>query len=211
MRWPGSVRAGESWTSCGLFADQSPRGQLALGAHARAVPSREATVACERQGARSATPVHAAGSTSGKILLMEAVLDRFVDAQNRGGTYEGALAELTAGRKSSHWMWFVLPQVAGLGRSDTTRFFYALSGIDEARKYLEHPVLGPRLIEGVEALVSLPGSDPVAVMGGTDAQKLRSSMTLFVHAAGESERATFKAALDKYFKGAEDEATLSRI
>jgi uncharacterized protein (DUF1810 family) len=137
-------------------------------------------------------------------------LDRFVEAQNRGGTYEEALAELRAGRKQSHWMWFVFPQVAGLGRSDTARF-YALSGVDEARKYLEHPVLGPRLVECVEALVSLPGSDPVAVMGVTDAQKLRSSMTLFLHAAGESERATFKAVLDMYFKSAEDEATLSRI
>jgi uncharacterized protein (DUF1810 family) len=141
---------------------------------------------------------------------MEVGLDRFVAAQNRGGTYEEALAELRAGRKSSHWMWFVFPQVAGLGRSETARF-YALSGVDQARKYLEHPVLGPRLIECAEALASLPGSDPVEVMGGTDAQKLRSSMTLFVRAAGESEGATFKRVLDKYFKGAEDEATLSLI
>ena len=137
-------------------------------------------------------------------------LDRFVDAQNRGGTYEEALAELRAGRKSSHWMWFVFPQVAGLGPSDTARF-YALSSVDEACKYLEHPVLGRRLIECVQALLSLPGTDPVAVMGETDAHKLRSSMTLFLHAAGEPERAMFKAVLDKYFKGAEDEATLSRI
>jgi uncharacterized protein (DUF1810 family) len=141
---------------------------------------------------------------------MEVGLDRFVAAQNRGGTYGEALAELRAGRKSSHWMWFVFPQVAGLGRSETARF-YALSGVDQARKYLEHPVLGPRLIECAEALASLPGSDPVEVMGGTDAQKLRSSMTLFVRAAGESEGATFKRVLDKYFKGAEDEATLSLI
>ena len=83
----------------------------------------------------------------------------------------------------------------------------ALSGVDEARNYLEHPVLGPRLIECVEVLASLPGSDPVAVMGGTDAQKLRSSMTRFVHAAAETQRAAFKAVLEKYFKGAEDEAT----
>ncbi len=107
-------------------------------------------------------------------------------------------------------MWYVFPQVSGLGRSDTARF-YALAGLDEAREYLEHPVLGPRLIECVEALVSLPGSDPIAVLGGTDAQKLRSSMTLFRHASGESNRATFEAVLDKYFQSAEDEATLSRI
>ena len=137
-------------------------------------------------------------------------LDRFVDAQDRGGTYEAALAELRSGRKRGHWMWYVFPQVAGLGRSETARF-YALSGLDEARTYLEHPVLGPRLIECAVALVSLPGSDPVAVVGGTDAQKLRSSMTLFVHASGDSGGATFQAVLDKYFDGTEDEATLSRM
>ena len=137
-------------------------------------------------------------------------LERFIAAQDLGGTYESALAELRSGRKRSHWMWFVFPQVAGLGRSDTARF-YAISSLDEAREYLAHPVLGPRLIECVEALASLPGTDPVAVMGGTDAQKLRSSMTLFLHAAGASEQAKFKAVVDKYFDGTEDEATLSRI
>jgi uncharacterized protein (DUF1810 family) len=137
-------------------------------------------------------------------------LNRFVDAQDRGDTYEAALAELRSGQKRSHWMWFIFPQVSGLGRSDTARF-YALSGLEDAREYLGHPVLGPRLIECVEELVSSPGSDPRAVMGGTDAQKLRSSMTLFLHAASESGRAPFKAVLDKYFEGAEDEATLSLI
>ena len=137
-------------------------------------------------------------------------LDRFVDAQDRGGTYEAALAELRSGRKRSHWTWYVFPQVSGLGRSDTARF-YAISGLDEARSFLEHPVLGPRLIACAEALLSLPGSDPVAVMGGTDAQKLRSSMTLFLHASGDATRATFEGVLDKYFQGTEDEATLSRI
>ena len=138
-------------------------------------------------------------------------LDRFVDAQDRGDTYEAALAELRSGRKRGHWMWFVFPQVSGLGRSDTARF-YALSGLDEARSYVEHPVLGPRLIACAEALVSLPGSDPVAVMGGTDAQKLRSSMTIFLHASGDdATRSTFRGVLDKYFEGTEDEATLSRI
>ena len=105
-------------------------------------------------------------------------LERFVAAQDRGGTYEAALAELRSGRKQSHWMWFVFPQIAGLGRSDTARF-YSLSGLDEARDYLAHPVLGPRLIECAKALLSLSGSDPAAVMGATDSQKLRSSMTLF--------------------------------
>jgi uncharacterized protein (DUF1810 family) len=137
-------------------------------------------------------------------------LDRFVDAQDRDGTYEAALAELESGRKRNHWMWFVFPQVSGLGRSDTARF-YALSGLEEAREYLADPVLGPRLIECVNALLSLPGSDPVAVLGGTDARKLRSSMTLFVHAADDSGRVAFKKVLDKYFEGAEDEATLRRV
>ena len=138
-------------------------------------------------------------------------LDRFVDAQDRGGTYEAALAELRSGRKRSHWMWYVFPQVSGLGRSDTARF-YAISGLDEARSYVEHPVLGPRLMACAEALLSLPGWDPVAVMGGTDAQKLRSSMTLFLHASSDdATRATFQGVLDKYFQGTEDEATLSRI
>lgn len=141
-------------------------------------------------------------------------LKRFVDAQDRGGTYEAALAELRSGRKRSHWMWFVFPQVTGLGRSDTARF-YALADLDETARYLAHPVLGPRLVECALVLLSLPGSDPVAVFGATDAQKLRSSMTLFAHAhahaSGGYGHATFKAVLDKYFKGAEDEATLSRI
>lgn len=145
-----------------------------------------------------------------QVVHMTQGLSRFVDAQDRGGTYEEALAELRSGRKRSHWMWYVFPQVAGLGRSATARL-YALSGLEEAREYLEHPALGRRLIECAEALVALPGSDPVAVMGGTDAQKLRSSMTLFLHASGDSERATFEAVLDKYFQSTEDEATLSRI
>ena len=137
-------------------------------------------------------------------------LNRFIDAQDRGGRYEAALSELRAGRKRSHWMWFVFPQVSGLGRSDTARF-YALSGLDEATDYLAHPVLGPRLIECAVALLSLPGSDPVALMGGSDAQTLRSSMTLFIHAADDLGGATFKAVLDKYFGGAEDPGTIQRI
>jgi uncharacterized protein (DUF1810 family) len=137
-------------------------------------------------------------------------LDRFLDAQDRGGMYEAALGELKSGRKRSHWMWFMFQQITGLGRSDTARF-YALSGLDEAREYMAHPDLGPRLFECVEALLSLPGSDPVAVLGGTAAQKLRSSMTLFLHASGESRGATFQAVLDKYFDSSEDEATLGRI
>ena len=134
-------------------------------------------------------------------------LQRFVDAQDAHGTYAAALAELRAGRKTSHWMWFVFPQVAGLGRSATAQH-YAVSGLAEARAYLAHPVLGPRLRECAAALTGLPGGDPVAVLGGIDAQKLRSSMTLF---AAASDDPLFPAVLDQYFGGATDPATTQRL
>ena len=133
-------------------------------------------------------------------------LQRFLDAQAQ--TYDQALAELRAGRKRTHWMWFVFPQVAGLGRSPTAQH-YAISGPDEARAYLAHPVLGPRLVECAQALLDLPGEDAAAVLGPVDAVKLRSSMTLFAHAApGEP---VFRAVLEQYFGGAEDDATTSRL
>jgi uncharacterized protein (DUF1810 family) len=132
-------------------------------------------------------------------------LERFVAAQDGGGTYARALAELRRGRKTSHWMWFVLPQVAGLGRSGTART-YALDGLDEARAYLAHPVLGPRLRECAAALVDLGDSDPVSVLGDVDAVKLRSSMTLFARA--DPDEPLFRAVLARYFAGEEDDATL---
>ena len=135
-------------------------------------------------------------------------LQRFVDAQDGGGTYDQALAELHAGQKRSHWMWFVFPQVAGLGRSTTARH-YAISGLDEARAYVVHPVLGPRLLESARALTALDTSDAVAVFGGTDAQKLRSSMTLF--AAAAPDEPVFGQVLDQYFGGALDEGTTARL
>ena len=142
---------------------------------------------------------------------MTADLTRFITAQDGGGTYATALAELRAGDKRTHWMWFVFPQVAGLGRSATAQH-YAVSGIDEARDYLAHPVLGRRLVECARALTDLPGDDPVAVLGGIDAQKLRSSMTLFARAArDDDQRAAFTAVLDQYFRGEEDEETLRRL
>ncbi len=134
-------------------------------------------------------------------------LQRFVDAQEHGGAYRQALAELRAGQKRSHWMWFVLPQVAGLGRSPTAQH-YAISGRDEARAYLAHPVLGPRLVECARALTGLGGTDPVAVLGPVDAQKLRSSMTLF---AAVSDDPVFRDVLDQYFAGTEDAATTARL
>ncbi len=138
-------------------------------------------------------------------------LDRFVTAQDRSQTYAAALAELRAGRKRSHWMWFVFPQLEGLGRSGMADF-YALSGPSEARAYLHHPVLGPRLLECVEALLALDESDPVVVFGHTDALKLRSSMTLFVRAAEDPEvRGRFVAVLERYYAGSEDPLTVARL
>ena len=96
---------------------------------------------------------------------MDFDLQRFVDAQDAGDTYDRALAELVAGSKRSHWMWFVFPQVAGLGSSEMSRR-YAISGLDEARAYLAHPVLGVRLRESAQALLYLPGSDAAAVSMG---------------------------------------------
>jgi uncharacterized protein (DUF1810 family) len=140
-----------------------------------------------------------------------AALHRFVAAQESGGTYVTALAELRRGAKASHWMWFVFPQIAGLGQSPTA-VRYAVSGPDEARAYLAHPVLGPRLLECVDALTELDAHDPVAVLGGIDAVKLRSSMTLFAHAADdEPTRARFTAVLEQYFGGVEDPATVVRL
>jgi uncharacterized protein (DUF1810 family) len=135
-------------------------------------------------------------------------LDRFLDAQDSAGTYERALAELRAGAKRSRWMWFVFPQVAGLGFSETSRR-YAIPGLAEARDYLAHPVLGPRLEEAAQALLDLPGSDAIAVLGPVDGQKLHSSMTLFARA--DPDRPVFRAVLERYFGGREDEGTVSRL
>ena len=133
-------------------------------------------------------------------------LRRFVDAQAH--TYDQALAELRAGEKRTHWMWFVFPQVAGLGRSGMAQRF-AISGLPEARAYLSHPVLGRRLVECARALTALDTADPERVVGPVDAQKLRSSMTLFAHAAPDEP--VVRAVRDHYFHGAEDDATTSRL
>ena len=131
-------------------------------------------------------------------------LRRFVAAQDAGGTYERALAELRAGRKTSHWMWFVFPQIAGLGLSSTSRT-YAISSLTEARAYLAHPVLGPRLRECAAILTGLPVRSAEQVLGGIDAQKLRSSMTLFARA--DPAEPLFGQVLDHYFRGEPDAAT----
>lgn len=135
-------------------------------------------------------------------------LQRFVEAQDAGGTYERALAELRAGRKTSHWMWFVFPQIAGLGQSETSRR-YAIASASEARAYLDHPVLGPRLVECAEALLEHEGRSAEEILGGIDAVKLRSSMTLF--AAVAPEQPVFLQVLDRYFDGEADEETNRRL
>jgi uncharacterized protein (DUF1810 family) len=131
-------------------------------------------------------------------------LERFVAAQDDGGAYESAVAELRSGRKRSHWMWFVFPQLAGLGQSATSRR-YAISSLDEARAYLAHPVLGPRLVESARTLAGLEGRSALDIFGGIDAMKLRSSMTLFARA--DPSNPVFGQVLDVYFGGVADEAT----
>jgi uncharacterized protein (DUF1810 family) len=135
-------------------------------------------------------------------------LQRFVEAQDSGGTYERALAELRAGRKTSHWMWFVLPQIAGLGQSEMSRR-YAIASASEARAYLDHPVLGPRLVACAEAMLEHESTSAEEILGGIDAVKLRSSMTLF--AAVAPEQPVFQRVLDRYFGGEPDEATRRRL
>ena len=131
-------------------------------------------------------------------------LSRFVTAQDEHGTYDRALGELRNGRKTSHWMWFVFPQVDGLGMSSTSRF-YAISGLDEARAYLAHPVLGQRLLACARVVADLPDRSADDIFGGIDAQKLCSCMTLF-HRAQPGEPA-FARVLARYFAGQADPAT----
>jgi uncharacterized protein (DUF1810 family) len=131
-------------------------------------------------------------------------LERFVVAQDGSGTYQRAVAELREGRKRSHWMWFVFPQIAGLGQSPVSKR-YAIASLDEAKAYVEHPVLGPRLIESARILTDLHGVSARDIFGGIDAMKLRSSMTLFARA--DATKPVFRHVLDAYFDGVPDVAT----
>lgn len=149
-------------------------------------------------------------------------------AQDEGAVFERALAEVAAGSKRSHWMWFVYPQIAGLGGSPMARR-YAVSGLTEARAYLAHPVLGPRLLAAARAAATTPGRTAESVFGGIDAMKLRSSMTLFAMAAeaddGEGNagpddpddtwrRTTAQACRDvlaRFFAGEPDPATVRLV
>ena len=139
---------------------------------------------------------------------MAADLDRFVRAQDDGGTYHRALAELRGGRKATHWMWFVFPQVAGLGHSPTAQA-YAIADLAEARAYLAHGVLGPRLRECCRALLDLDDVSAERVLGEVDAIKLRSSMTLF--ALADPSEAVFADVLERFYHGEEDGRTVSLL
>jgi uncharacterized protein (DUF1810 family) len=133
-------------------------------------------------------------------------LQRFVEAQAR--VYDRVVEELRQGRKQSHWMWFIFPQLRGLGRSETARF-YGLAGLDEARAYLAHPLLGPRLRACVGLMNAIEGANARAVLGSPDDLKFRSCLTLF-EAADPGEPA-FRGALDRYFEGGRDRATLDLL
>ncbi|MGY1763840.1 DUF1810 domain-containing protein [Geodermatophilus sp. SYSU D00779] len=135
-------------------------------------------------------------------------LERFVDAQNHRDAYLRAVSELRAGRKTGHWMWFIFPQMAGLGRSSNANF-YAISSLDEAKAYVAHPVLGPRLLEITQVVNQIEGRSAAEVFGGLDAMKLRSSMTLFAAAAPETRE--FTACLDRYFDGQPDPLTIGLL
>lgn len=136
-------------------------------------------------------------------------LDRFRKAQEHD--YETALAELRAGRKRTHWIWYVFPQLDGLGRSSTARY-YALCGLGEAKAYLADPVLGPRLLECAQALLGLSTHDPRAVLGFPDDLKVCSSMTLFELAAeGDARWQAFGRVLDTFYGGRRDQATLDLL
>lgn len=133
-------------------------------------------------------------------------LDRFISAQE--GIYAGVLDELKRGRKVGHWIWFIFPQVAGLGYSAMSQQ-YAISSLDEARAYLAHPILGPRLRECAATALAATGRTALEIFGSIDAMKLRSSMTLFHRAAPEEP--VFEHVLERYYDGVADEATEARL
>ena len=138
---------------------------------------------------------------------MDPDLDRFVLAQ-RPPVYDDVLAELRRGQKTGHWIWFICPQVAGLGRSEMSRY-YAIASLEEARGYLAHPVLGPRLRECAGIVAAMTGRTAEQVFGPVDAMKVRSCMTLFHRAAPDE--AVFREVLDRFYGGMPDPATDERI
>jgi len=130
-------------------------------------------------------------------------LGRFINAQNE--SFEEIIHELKSGEKVTHWMWYVFPQIAGLGQSATAKF-YAIQDPSEAQAYLDHPILGKRLLECTQIVISLRGKSALAIFGDVDAMKFRSSMTLFMSVAGSD--SVFQEAIENYFEGEPDQATL---
>lgn len=130
-------------------------------------------------------------------------LERFLNAQEND--YDYALTEIEQGRKRSHWMWYIFPQVQGLGFSETSKF-YAIKNMGEAMDYLKHPVLGERLIRICNALIKNPGNDAHKIFGSPDDMKLKSSMTLFAELPGTDP--VFQSVLDKFFNGTKDNKTI---
>ena len=130
-------------------------------------------------------------------------LNRFVEEQK--DDYQTALGEIKSGRKKSHWMWYIFPQIAGLGRSSTAQY-YSIKNLEEAKAFLEDPYLGDNLKEITKALLGLEGNDPVAVFGSVDSMKLKSSMTLFGLVSEEG--SIFQQVLDKYYGGEGDQRTV---
>lgn len=133
-------------------------------------------------------------------------LNRFLSAQE--SVYDRALGELKSGRKRTHWMWYIFPQIDGLGHSSTARY-YSIKTMEEARRYLDHPVLGKRLVECTEAVIAIKGGSVSEIFGYPDDLKFKSSMTLFEKVAGPG--SVFSSALDKYCRGERDTATLSLL
>jgi uncharacterized protein (DUF1810 family) len=135
-------------------------------------------------------------------------LSRFVEAQDVGDTYDAAVSQLRAGHKTGHWMWFIFPQLAGLGRSSMSAQF-AIGSLDEARAYLRHAVLGPRLMECATIVAGTRGRTAEQIFGGIDALKLRSSVTLFLRTAPDVD--VFRQILDRYYDGEGDARTVELL
>ena len=133
-------------------------------------------------------------------------LNRFISAQE--GIFEDVITELRNGRKQTHWMWFIFPQIDGLGFSSTTKY-YAIKSLEEARQYLNHPVLGARLLQCAGLVLAVEGKSALEIFGSPDDMKLKSSMTLFAQAAGPG--SVFARVLEKYFHGQQDERTITLL
>jgi uncharacterized protein (DUF1810 family) len=140
-----------------------------------------------------------------KFKLMHTVnISRFIQAQEE--CYEGALAEIKSGRKTGHWMWFIFPQIKGLGNSENS-IYYGIDDINEALEYVNHPILGTRLVQMSQLLLNVPTDDPEEILGHIDSLKLKSSMTLFAELPDAN--TVFQSVLDKFFDGQKDMKTLN--